>query len=103
MNKMEKNEPSKWNKWVYIAMYGGTALFFLLYILVISDNNLKKHIQLNRKINSLEESILQTKNRINNKYTYEELKNNDKLLEQYAREQLNMQKEGEDVFVIVYE
>ncbi|MBP5711274.1 MAG: septum formation initiator family protein [Bacteroidales bacterium] len=100
---MGKNEPVKWNKWVYIGLYGGTALLFFLYIFFISDNNLKKHIQLNRKIKSLEESILQTKNRINNKYTYEELKNNDKLLEKYAREQLNMQKEGEDVFVIVYE
>lgn len=100
---MKTSEPLLWNKWTYIALYGLTALGFLIYILFLSDSNISRHIQLNKKINSLEKSIIQTKNRINNNYTYEELKNNDKLLEQYAREQLNMQKEGEDVFVIVYE
>ena len=50
----------------------------------------------------MDENIIQTKNQINNEYSYQQLKNNPKLLHQYAREQMNMQKEDEDVFVIIY-
>ena len=91
------------NKLIWLCIYGVTALYCILYLLVFSHNNLSKHIELNREIRGLEKNIAETKNRIDNHYTYEELKSNDKLLEQYAREQLNMQKENEDVFVIVYE
>lgn len=91
------------NKLIWIGVYALTGLFCILHLLFFSHNNLAKHLELNREIKTLEKNIAETKNRINNHYTYEELKSNGKLLEQYAREQLNMQKENEDVFVIVYE
>lgn len=87
----------------YLLLYGITTLLFLLYICILSDNNIARHRQLNRKIKELDRNIIQTKNQINNKYTYEELINSPILLEQYAREKMNMQKADEDVFIIVYE
>jgi cell division protein FtsB len=91
------------NKRFFTILYLGTIAIFLVYMLFISAHNLSKHIELSKKIKKLDESIIQTKNQINNKFTYTELKNNPKLLEQYAREQMNMQKKDEDVFVIVYQ
>ncbi|MCQ2285717.1 MAG: septum formation initiator family protein [Bacteroidales bacterium] len=99
LERLKNTSVYKWRKPI---VYIGSTVVFLAYF-CFSDNGIREHLRLNRKINNLEESILQTKNQINNKYTYDELKSNDKLLEQYAREQLNMQKEGEDVYVIVYE
>jgi len=81
-----------------------TSVVFLVYLLFFSENNIKKHHQLNVKIKRLDENIAKTKNKINNTYTYEQLENDTAgKLEKYAREQLNLQKEGEDVYVIVYE
>lgn len=91
------------NRRFFIILYSSTIILFLLYILVISDHNLARHIELQKKITKLDNNIIRTKNQINNQFTYTELKNNPKLLEQYAREQLNMQKEDEDVFVITYQ
>ena len=91
------------NKRLFIILYGVTIFLFLFYMLIFSENNLSKHIELSKKITTLENNITQTKNQINNQYSYKELKNNPKLLEQYAREQLNMQKPNEDVFVIIYQ
>ena len=86
----------------FLIVYGITFFLFLLYIIFISDSNISKHIELSKKIKKLDENIIQTKNQINNEYSYQQLKNNPKLLHQYAREQMNMQKEDEDVFVIIY-
>jgi len=47
--------------------------------------------------------IFKTKNQIKNTYSFDELKRNPVLLEQYAREQMNMMKSDEDVFLLVYE
>ena len=93
----------KSNRRFFVILYSSTIILFLLYILVISDHNLARHIELQKKITKLDNNIIRTKNQINNQFTYTELKNNPKLLEQYAREQLNMQKEDEDVFVITYQ
>jgi cell division protein FtsB len=52
----------------------------------------------------LDENIAKTKNQINNTYTFEQLEHDTAgKLEKYAREQLNLQKPDEDVFVVVYE
>jgi hypothetical protein len=40
---------------------------------------------------------------VGNVYTYEQLIADSVLLEKYGREQLNMHKPNEDVFVILYE
>ena len=81
-----------------------TVVVFFIYLLFFSENNVYKHRELNLKIKHLDENIAKTKNQINNSYTFEQLENDTAgKLEKYAREQLNLQKEDEDVFVVHYE
>ena len=81
-----------------------TVVLFFIYLLFFSENNIKKHRELNLKIKHLNEDIAKTKNKINNTFTFEQLENDTAgKLEKYAREQLNLQKPNEDVFVVVYE
>ena len=87
----------------WLILFGITTLLFLLYMIFFSDNNLSKRRELDKKIDNLEKSITDTKNKIENNYSYDQLKNDSSKLEQYGREHLNMQKADEDVFIIVYE
>lgn len=87
---------------MYLLIYGGTIVMFLLYIL-ISDHTLRKHRELNQKIDNLERKIENTKHQVGNVYSFEQLSADSTLLEKYAREQLNMHKSDEDVFILVYE
>jgi cell division protein FtsB len=81
-----------------------TVVVFLVYLLFFSENNLHKHQELDIKIKQLDESIASTKNKINNTYTFEQLENDTAgKLEQYSREQLNLQRPDEDVYLVVYE
>ena len=80
-----------------------TVVIFFVYLFFFSENNYYKHKELNLKIKQLDESITNTKNQINNTYTFEQLENDTAgKLEKYAREQLNLQKPDEDVFVVEY-
>lgn len=90
-------------KKVWFFIYGGTLLVFVLYFVFFSSSNLRKRHELNKKIENLETSIANTKNSIENSYSYEQLKNDSAKLEQYGREKLQLQKKDEDVFIIVYE
>ena len=87
----------------FAILYAVTFLLFSAYIFFFSDHNLKTHRDLNRKISNLEDKIANTKNQVGNVYTYEQLLEDSTLLEKYGREQLNMHKPNEDVFVILYE
>ena len=87
----------------WIILFGSTAILFILYMIFFSDNNLSKRHELNKKINNLEKSIADTTNKIENSYSYDQLKTDSNKLEQYGREKLNYQKSNEDVFIIVYE
>ena len=78
-------------------------MLFLFYMIFFSDNNLSKRRELDKKIDNLEKSITETKNKIENNYSYDQLKKDSSKLEQYGREKLNMQKADEDVFIVVYE
>jgi len=81
-----------------------TGVVFFVYLFFFSENNLYKHKELNIKIKQLDENIANTKNQINNTYTFEQLENDTAgKLEQYSREQLNLQRPNEDVYVVVYE
>jgi len=87
-----------------LIISGITVVVFLVYLLFFSKNNVYKHRELNLKIKQLDENIANTKNQINNTYTFEQLQDDTAgMLEKYAREQLNLQKVDEDVFVVVYE
>ncbi len=87
----------------WLILFGVTALLFLFYMIFFSDNNLSKRRELDKKIDNLEKSITETKNKIENNYSYDQLKKDSSKLEQYGREKLNMQKADEDVFIVVYE
>lgn len=98
---MEKDTHKRtWIK--YTLIYGCTIIAFVVYLL-LSDHSLKTHHDLNRKISTLERKIENTKHQVGNAYTYEQLSTDSVLLERYAREQLNMHKPNEDVFILVYE
>lgn len=101
---MNPNEPTPRSRFKFFTvLYIVTFAVFLVYFFFISDHNLKTHRDLNRKINNLEERITNTKNQVGNVYTYEQLIADSVLLEKYGREQLNMHKPNEDVFVILHE
>ena len=81
-----------------------TIVVFLVYLFFFSENNIYKHKELNLKIKQLDENIAKTKNQINNTYTFEQLENDTAgKLEKFAREQLNLQRPDEDVYLVVYE
>lgn len=88
---------------LYLSIYGVTILLFLSYFLFFSEHNLKTHRELNRKIDNLKSRIANTKNQIGNAYTFEQLSADSVLLEKYARENLNMHRPNEDVFIIIHE
>jgi len=80
-----------------------TVVVFFVYLLFFSENNIYKHRELNLKMKQLDENIANTKNQINNTYTFDQLENDTAgKLEKYAREQLNLQQPDEDVYVVVY-
>jgi len=92
------------NRKLITIVSGVTAIAFFLYLLFLSEHNIHKHRELNLKIKQLDENIVKTKNQTNNTYTFEELENDTAgKLEKYAREQLNLQRTNEDVYVVVYE
>lgn len=94
---------NKYRKRLFVIIYSVTILVFVIYFFFISDHSYKTHHELNRKIDNLENKITSTKNQIGNVYTFEQLHADSNLLEKYAREQLNMHREEEDVFIIVHE
>ena len=92
------------NRKFIMIISGATVVVFFVYVLFFSESNVYKHRELNLKIRQLDENIVKTKNQINNTYTYEQLENDTGgILEKYAREQLNLQRPNEDVYVVVYE
>ena len=101
---MNTNEPKPRSRFKFFTvLYIVTFAVCLVYFFFISDHNLKTHRDLNRQITNLEERITNTKNQVGNVYTYEQLIADSALLEKYGREQLNMHKPNEDVFVILHE
>lgn len=99
---MDEEKKGKRTKF-FVILYSITLILFVVYFFFISEHNFKTHRSLNRKINNLENKITYTKNQIGNIYTFDQLNADSTLLEKYAREQLNMHKEDEDVFIIVHE
>ncbi|MBO6079595.1 MAG: septum formation initiator family protein [Bacteroidales bacterium] len=101
---MNDNQPKPRSRFKFFTiLYIVTFILFVVYFFFISDHNLKTHRDLNRKISNLENKITNTKNQVGNVYTYEQLVADSVLLEKYGREQLNMHRPEEDVFVILYE
>ncbi len=87
----------------FIILYVITIVAFLCYFFFFANHSFKTHRELDQKIERLEEKITHTKNQVGNVNTFEQLRDDSTLLEKYAREQLNMHREDEDVFIIVRE
>ena len=100
---MQESPKSRSRFRFFAILYVVAFLFFLTYFFFISDHNLKTHRDLNRKISNLEDKISNTKNQVGNVYTFDQIMADSALLEKYGREQLNMHKPNEEVFVILHE
>ena len=100
---MEPTPKSRSRFKFFAVLIAVTLLLFAAYFFFLSDHNLKTHRDLNQKISNLEDKITNTKNQVGNVYTYEQIVADSELLETYGREQLNMHKPNEDIFVILHE
>ena len=100
---MEPTPKSRRRFKFFAVLFAVTLLLFAAYFFFLSDHNLKTHRDLNQKISNLEDKITNTKNQVGNVYTYEQIVADSELLETYGREQLNMHKPNEDIFVILHE
>ncbi len=79
-----------------------TGSFFFLWILFIDNNDLITQVQLQQKLNSLENEKEYYQEKIADvRAERQELLSNDELLEKFAREKYLMKKESEDLFIIV--
>jgi cell division protein DivIC len=84
------------NKYV-IAVF-----IFLLWIVFFDENNLLAHHRSKLRLKALKEQRVFFKEKIEaDKKKLEELKSGTKNLEKYAREQFNMVKPDEDLFLVV--
>jgi cell division protein FtsB len=88
---------------IRLLLFIGTTIVFLVYLFFLSDKRWSRHRELRNKIENRQEDILKIKNQIKINYSLEDLKTDSNLMEKYAREQLDMQKAGEDVFILEYE
>ena len=100
---MEPTPKSRSRFKFFAVLFAVTLLLFAAYFFFLSHHNLKTHRDLNQKISNLEDKITNTKNQVGNVYTYEQIVADSELLETYGREQLNMHKPNEDIFVILHE
>ena len=79
------------------------SVVFFIWIFFVDSNSMLVNIKLNREINELKErkEILENKIEMDQKII-SNLQNTDSL-EKYAREQLYMKKDNEEIFIIEFE
>ena len=76
-------------------------LFFLIWMLFIDSNGIRNRYNLNKKTNELSNEIDYYKEEINNlELERKAFDRNDKLLEQFARENYMMKKKSEDIYYV---
>ena len=76
-------------------------IFFLIWMLFIDSNGIRNRYYLNKKTNELSDEIDYYKREINNlELERKAFDKNDKLLEQYARENYMMKKKSEDIYYV---
>ena len=78
-------------------------LFFVIWMVFFDSNSTLVHLELNEQINDLKKETEYFKNEI--KKDNEELSKiqSDSGLEKYAREELFMKKDNEDIFIIEFD
>jgi len=76
-------------------------LFFLIWMLFIDSNGIRNRYNLNKETNELSNEIDYYKKEINNlELERKAFDQNDKLLEQFARENYMMKKKSEDIYYV---
>jgi cell division protein FtsB len=80
-------------------LYAVTFVLFLVYLLFLSDGKISRQRELNKNIKELKLKLDKHKQQINEDYTFQKLINDSNLLEKYAREELNLHKANENVFI----
>ena len=83
-----------------LIMYASVVLIFVAYIFVFSDSNYHIHQKLNTKIAEQEAELKKEEKNVESQSTYKDIRKDSLVLERYRREQLNMKKENEDLFLI---
>ncbi|HBL74057.1 MAG: hypothetical protein A2W90_12680 [Bacteroidetes bacterium GWF2_42_66] len=77
---------------------------FFVWIMFFDEHNLLQHYQNRDKLRQLEEQEEFYREKIEaDQRKFYELQTNDENLEKFAREQFQMKKENEDVFIIIEE
>ncbi len=76
-------------------------IFFLIWMLFIDSNGIRNRYNLNKETNELSNEIDYYKEEINNlELERKAFDQNDKLLEQFARENYMMKKKSEDIYYV---
>ena len=83
-----------------LIMFAVVVALAVVYIFVFSDSNYRIHKKLNNKIAEQEQELEKQKQNVAAQSTYKNMRNDSLDLERYRREQLNMKKENEDLFLI---
>ena len=83
-----------------VNKYAITAIIFLAYIFIFSENNLIKHFRLNREIADFENDKIRLKNTQNPPPDINVLRTQKDSLEKYVREVWNMTRDNEDLFIM---
>lgn len=96
----QKETTPKHKMWRRITIYALAFMLPLLYVAFLSDSNYTKHRQLDEKINEIEKENAKVSSYLEEAHSSDEIKNNQALMEKHIREELNMKKNNEDVFII---
>lgn len=83
-----------------LIMYAVVVLMAVVYVAVFSDGNYWQHKKLNTKIAEQEAELEKAQKNVEVQSTFKDLHQDSLVLERYRREQLNMKKENEDLFMI---
>jgi len=101
MEIINKIKNSKFFK-LFSNLYILTSLVFFIWIFFIDSNSILVNLKLKKEINELNERKLLLEKQIEiDKKIISNLKNPDSL-EKYAREELYMKKDNEDIYIIEF-
>lgn len=83
-----------------LIMYAAVVMLAVVYVFVFSDSNYHIHQKLNTKIKEQEAESKKAEKNVEAQSVNKDFKNDSVTRERYRREQLNMKKENEDLFLI---
>lgn len=83
-----------------LIMYAAVVMLAVVYVFVFSDSNYHIHQKLNTKIKEQEAELKKAEKNVEIQSVNKDFKNDSVTRERYRREQLNMKKENEDLFLI---